>query len=196
LKTSLIKIETAEKSSQIVPVYFDSALIAKFYLNEPGREAIRSLARDAGIVVTSGIAVAEVSAAFHRKLREGSVDRDVFDALQGQFQHDLTNGLWRLIGPTEVLLEQVRTLFLRLDRSVFLRSLDALHLITAKAEHFNRIYSNDRHLLSACPSVGLEGINPIRQRRPEAVPSDPSRRSAVQIPKKRRAYRKLKENKR
>jgi len=196
LKTSLIKIETAEKSSQIVPVYFDSALIAKFYLNEPGREAIRSLARDAGIVVTSGIAVAEVSAAFHRKLREGSVDRDVFDALQGQFQHDLTNGLWRLIGPTEVLLQQVRTLFLRLDSSVFLRSLDALHLITAKAEHFNRIYSNDRHLLSACPSVGLEGINPIRQRRPEAVPSDPSRRSAVQIPKKRRAYRKLKENKR
>jgi len=192
----LIKIETAEKSSQIVPVYFDSALIAKFYLNEPGREAIRSLARDAGIVVTSGIAVAEVSAAFHRKLREGSVDRDVFDALQGQFQHDLTNGLWRLIGPTEVLLQQVRTLFLRLDSSVFLRSLDALHLITAKAEHFNRIYSNDRHLLSACPSVGLEGINPIRQRRPEAVPSDPSRRSAVQIPKKRRAYRKLKENKR
>ena len=196
MKTSLIKIETAEKSSQIVPVYFDSALIAKFYLNEPGREAIRSLARDAGSVVTSGIAVAEVSAAFHRKLREGSVDRDVFDALQGQFQHDLTNGLWRLIGPTEVLLQQVRTLFLRLDRSVFLRSLDALHLITAKAEHFNRIYSNDRHLLSACPSVGLEGINPIRQRRPEAVPSDPSRRSAVQIPKKRRAYRKLKENKR
>jgi len=196
LKTSLIKIETAEKSSQIVPVYFDSALIAKFYLNEPGREAIRSLARDAGIVVTSGIAVAEVSAAFHRKLREGSVDRDVFDALQGQFQHDLTNGLWRLIGPTEVLLQQVRTLFLRLDSSVFLRSLDALHLITAKAEHFNRVYSNDQHLLSACPSVDLEGINPIRQRRPEAVPSDPSRRSAVQIPKKRRAYRKLKENKR
>ena len=192
----MIKIETAEKSSQIVPVYFDSALIAKFYLNEPGREAIRSLARDAGSVVTSGIAVAEVSAAFHRKLREGSVDRDVFDALQGQFQHDLTNGLWRLIGPTEVLLQQVRTLFLRLDRSVFLRSLDALHLITAKAEHFNRVYSNDQHLLSACPSVDLEGINPIRQRRPEAVPSDPSRRSAVQIPKKRRAYRKLKENKR
>ena len=196
MKTSLIKIETAEKSSRIVPVYFDSALIAKFYLNEPGREAIRSLARDAGIVVTSGIAVAEVSAAFHRKLREGSVDRDVFDALQGQFQHDLTNGLWRLIGPTEVLLQQVRTLFLRLDSSVFLRSLDALHLITAKAEHFNRIYSNDRHLLSACPSVDLEGINPIRQRRPETVRSDPSRRSAVQIPEKRRAYRKLKENKR
>src|SRR5438128_3713646 len=114
LKTSLIKIETAEKSSQIVPVYFDSALIAKFYLNEPGREAIRVLARNAGIVVTSGIAVAEISAAFHRKFREGAVDHDVFKALHGQFQHDLTNVLLRLIVPTEALIEHVRVLFVRL----------------------------------------------------------------------------------
>src|SRR5207247_11103637 len=140
--------------------------------------------------------VGEGSAAFHRNVGQVSVDRYVLHALQGQFQHDLTNGLWRLIGPTEVLLQQVRTLFLRLDSSVFLRSLDALHLITAKAEHFNRIYSNDQHLLSACTSVDLEGINPIRLRRPEDVSSVPSRCSAVQIPKKRRAYRKLKENKR
>ena len=113
------------------------------------------------MVVTSGIAVAEVSAAFHRKLREGAVDRDVFEALHGQFQHDLTGGLWRLIGPTEMLLERVRVLFARLDGAVFLRSLDALHLVTAREERFERIYSNDRHLLAACASVGLEGINPI-----------------------------------
>ena len=156
----MAEIETADA---IAPTYFDSALIAKFYLNEPGREAIRVLARNAGIVVTSGIAVAEISAAFHRKFREGAVDHDVFKALHGQFQHDLTNGLWRLIGPTEALLEQVRILFVRLDRLVFLRSLDALHLVTARAEHFDRIYSNDRHLLAACAALGLEGINPIRQ---------------------------------
>lgn len=66
-----------------------------------------------------------------------------------------------MIAPTEALLEQVRGLFARLDRSVFLRSIDALHLVTAKAERFERIYSNDRHLLTACASVGLEGIDPI-----------------------------------
>ena len=156
-----MKIETADAISTVSPVYFDSALIAKFYLNEPGRETIRILTRNAGIVVTSGIAVAEISAAFHRKYREGALERNVFRALHGQFQHDLTNGLWRLIGPTEALLEEVRTFFLRLDRSVFLRSMDALHLITAKAEHFDRIYSNDGHLLTACASLGLEGVNPI-----------------------------------
>jgi predicted nucleic acid-binding protein len=157
-----VKIETGEQTPPITPAYFDSALIAKFYLNEPGRGTVRTLAESAGIVVTSRISVAEISAAFHRKFREGSVDQRVFKALQGQFEHDLIGGLWRLISPTEALIDEVRSLFSKLDKSVFLRSLDALHLVTAKAEGFIRIYSNDRHLLNACPSVGLEGINPIQ----------------------------------
>jgi hypothetical protein len=45
--------------------------------------------------------------------------------------------------------------------SVFLRSLDAVHLMTAKAEHFDRLYSNDTHLPAACPSVRLKGVNPL-----------------------------------
>jgi hypothetical protein len=144
----------------VVPAYFDSALIAKFYLNEPGREAVRRLARGAGMVVSSGIAVAEVSAAFHRKFREGAVDKRVFKGLQGQFEHDVEQGLWKLVGPTAALLQEVHALFLRLDKSVFLRSLDALHLITARAEQFDRIYSNDKHLLNASATVALEGIDP------------------------------------
>ena len=142
-------------------VYFDAALVAKFYVNEPGRDAVRRLAKRAGAVATSGIAVAEVAAAFHRKLREGSIDFSMFEALQGQFHHDLTRGLWTLIEPTPALLQKVRALFARLDRSVFLRSLDGVHLITAKAEHFDRLYSNDTHLLAACQSVHLQGVNPI-----------------------------------
>ena len=144
----------------VVPAYFDSALIAKFYLNEPGRDAVCRLARDAGVVVTSGIAVAEVSAAFHRKYREGAVTSGVFKALQGQFAHDLEHGLWTLAGPSEALLLQVQAVFQKLDRAVLLRAVDALHLVTAKAERFDRVYSNDRHLLAACRSVGLTGIDP------------------------------------
>jgi predicted nucleic acid-binding protein len=144
-----------------IAAYFDAALVAKFYVNEPGRDAVRRLAKRAGTVATSGIAVAEVAAAFHRKLREGSIDVPVFEALQGQFHHDVTGGLWTLIEPTPALLQQVRALFARLDCSVFLRSLDAVHLMTAKAEHFDRLYSNDAHLLAACPSVHLKGVNPI-----------------------------------
>jgi len=142
-------------------VYFDSALVAKFYLNEPGREVLRELGRQAGRVVSSGIAVAEISAAFHRKLREGALEQAVFKALCGQFAHDLKGGLWTLIPVTDVLLEDVRALFTRLGPAVYLRSVDALHLVTAKAEHLDRVYSNDRHLLKACSATGLKGINPI-----------------------------------
>ena len=145
----------------VTSVYFDSALIAKFYVNEPGRDAVRALAREMGRVVTSGVAVAEVSAALHRKLREGAVDHDVFEALIGQFEHDLEDGLWYLAGPSEELFQQVHAFFKTLDGAVFVRSLDALHLITARSEGFERVYSNDRHLLKACAQPGLEGIDPV-----------------------------------
>jgi hypothetical protein len=85
----------------------------------------------------------------------------VFEALQDQFHHDVKRGLWRLIEPTPALLQQLRALFARLDRSVLLRSLDAVHLMSAKAEHFDRLSSNDTHRLAACPSVHLKGVNPI-----------------------------------
>jgi predicted nucleic acid-binding protein len=147
-------------TASIVPAYFDSALVAKFYLNEPGRDAVRRVATTAGLVVTSGIAIAEVSAAFHRKFREGAVDRTVFKGLQGQFAYDVEHGLWKFVGPTEALLHEVQALFLKLDKSVFLRSLDAVHLVTARAEHFDQIYSNDKHLLRACASIDLKGTDP------------------------------------
>jgi predicted nucleic acid-binding protein len=146
----------------VVPAYFDAALVAKFYLNEPGRDQVRQLARAAGLVVTSGIAVAEVSAAFHRKLREKAVDVSVFKALQGQFAYDLDAGLWRLAAATEAVIREVHAVYTRLDASVFVRSLDTLHLVTARAEGFVRVYSNDRHLLGACRRFGLEGVDPTR----------------------------------
>lgn len=144
----------------VSPVYFDSALIAKFYLNEPGRDAVRHVARQAGVVVTSGIAVAEVAAAFHRKLREGAVRRPVFEALQGQFAFDIEQGLWKLVGPTEALLLEVQDLFASFSPGVFLRALDAMHLVTARSERFARLYTNDRHLLAASPQLGIDGVDP------------------------------------
>jgi hypothetical protein len=44
----------------VVPAYYDAALVAKFYLNEPGRDKVRRLARASGVVMSSGITVAEV----------------------------------------------------------------------------------------------------------------------------------------
>jgi len=142
-------------------LYFDSALIAKFYLNEPGREAVRELCGVAQSVSSSAIAIAEVSAAFHRKYREGAIDAAVWKALNGQFSHDLKAGLWTLAPVSDVVMDGVRTLFAGLGPAVYLRSLDALHLVTAKLEKFEQLYTNDRHLLEGCAKAGLHGTNPL-----------------------------------
>lgn len=106
---------------------------------------MRQFARSAGAVVSSGIAVAEVSAAFHRKLREGAIERRVLRALQDQFTHGLDTGPWRLAGPTEALLREAQA---------------------ARSENFDRIYTNDRHVLAAARSFGLQGVDPtLRERR-------------------------------
>ena len=144
--------------SPIVPAYFDSALVAKFYLNEPGRDVVRRLARDAGVVVTSGIAVAEVSTAFHRKFREGAVDKAV--SCRGSSSTTWNTGSGSSSDQPRRCFSRSMPCFLRPDKAVFLRSLDALHLVTARAEHFDRIYSTDRHLLNASASVALKGVDP------------------------------------
>jgi predicted nucleic acid-binding protein len=66
------------------------------------------------------------------------------------------------------VLREAQAAFSRLDESVFVRSLDALHLVTARSENFDRIYSNDRHVLAppAARSFGLQGVDPtLRERR-------------------------------
>jgi predicted nucleic acid-binding protein len=141
--------------------YFDSALIGKFYLNEPGRDVVRELARSSGRVVSCSIAVAEISAAFHRKLREGAIEIGTFRALQSQFSHDLRRGLWTLVPASDALIGLVHDLFAELPSTVFLRSLDALHLVAAKSEGFREVHSNDRDLILAAGAAGLRGINPL-----------------------------------
>jgi predicted nucleic acid-binding protein len=138
--------------AELRKLYFDSALIAKFYLNEPGRDDVRRLAVSAGVVISSSIAVAEVAAAFHRKLRENALDTDVFEALQLQFSRDVRQGMWTMVPVSDALLGSVHLLFSKLASKVFLHSLDALHLVTARSEGLAAIHSNDRHLLAACES--------------------------------------------
>jgi predicted nucleic acid-binding protein len=142
-------------------IYFDSALIAKFYLNEPGRKIVRETVVSATRVCSSAIATVEVAAAFHRNVREGRLDAPTAGLLQVQLASDFKNAAWKLFPVTEAVLDDVRSLFARLDRSVHLRTLDAVHLVTARGHGFDRLHTNDRHLLAACAQLGIQPVNPL-----------------------------------
>jgi predicted nucleic acid-binding protein len=49
----------------------------------------------------------------------------------------------------------------RLPRSAVFRADEALHATTAAEHGFEEIYTNDRHLMAACPHFGLRGVDVI-----------------------------------
>ena len=53
-------------------VYFDTAYVAKCYLNEPDYAAVRRLARTADGLYSSSLCIAEFACLLRRRVREGS----------------------------------------------------------------------------------------------------------------------------
>ena len=143
-------------------IYFDTAYLAKTYLNEPGSEVVRDyLKRSRERVASSSLARAELAAVFHRNLREGRLDRKNYDLILRQYQSDLRSSLWEWLPVEERFWGLIETCFSELDPSIFLRGADAIHLLTAKAHGFSEVFTNDRHLLAACDALGLKGRNLI-----------------------------------
>lgn len=143
-------------------LYFDAAFIAKFYLQEPESEAVRALAEDSPGVVSMAIGRLETELVFSRKLREGALTASGHEALIAQFQIDCEDGLWSWLPVTDELVDAARNATRTLPSSVFVRSLDALHLTCASWHGYERIYSNDKNLMRAAPHFGLQAdsLNP------------------------------------
>lgn len=78
-----------------------------------------------------------------------------------QFESDLDDGVWTWLplGTSEMAAAQKR--YKDLSPKFFLRAADALHLSCAAANGFAEIFTNDRHMLAACPAFGLDGRNLI-----------------------------------
>jgi predicted nucleic acid-binding protein len=136
--------------------YFDSAYIAKFYLDEPESESVRRLAESLGQVRCAMIGQSEVAAVFHRKFREGAFNAGAFREVMAQFDDDCGQGLWTWFPLTAALATKAAAVFVRLPRPVFLRAADALHLICAQEHGLREIYTNDRHMSAAARHFRLK----------------------------------------
>ena len=137
--------------------YFDTAYVAKCYLNEHDGLEVRKLARSASGLYSSAICVAELACVFHRQVREGSITSRQMMTLHGQFAEDLDNEVWGLIPVTQDLLQRVGALVRSLPAAAFIRAGDAIHIASAIDRGFDEIWTNDRHLLAAAEAAGLRG---------------------------------------
>jgi len=93
----------------------------------------------------------------HRKVREDPVNRVDAGIRQNLFLDDLSSGVITPVPVTERLLRGVETAARALPDACYLRTCDALHLVTASDLGFGEIWTNDRHMLAAAPHFGLRG---------------------------------------
>ncbi|HEU0007857.1 MAG TPA: type II toxin-antitoxin system VapC family toxin [Terriglobia bacterium] len=136
--------------------YFDSAYIAKFYVDEPESDAVRRLAETLGRVHCCALGRIEVAGVFHRKWREGAFTEREFREVSAQFSDDCGAGLWTWFSVTDGLIANAAESFRTLSKRITIRSADALHLVCARENGLRRLYTNDGHMRRAAPAFGVE----------------------------------------
>ena len=138
--------------------YFDSAYIAKFYVDEPESDAVRRLAEALGRVHCCALGRIEVAGVFHRKWREGAFTEREFREVSAQFTDDCMAGLWTWLAVTDRLVADAAESLRTLSKRITIRSADALHLACAREHGLRPVYTNDRQMLQAAPAFGIEAM--------------------------------------
>ena len=138
--------------------YFDSAYIAKFYVDEPDSDRVRNLAETLGRVHCSAFGRLEVAGVFHRKWREGAFTRGQFVEVSAQFVDDCAVDLWTWFPVTDALISTAAESIRAMGKRITIRSADALHIICAREHGLRRIYTNDRLMLLAAPAFGIDAV--------------------------------------
>ncbi len=139
-------------------IFCDTSTLAKYYVSEPDSPAVRKRLDAESGVMLSDLARAELMGLFHRRLRERRWNRQAFDATVRQFQQDGRCGFWSWATLDSKTIAEAAEAFTGLPETVFLRTADCLHLVTATREGFNRFFTHDRHQFTAAPSFGLDPI--------------------------------------
>ena len=136
----------------------DTSAVSKFYVPEKESRSIRRLLEHADRVCLSELARPEIMAVFHRRLREESWSRRDFLAAVGQFQHDDVAGFWTWLPADGFILKAAAEVFATLPETIFLRSSDCIHLVTALHHDFSEILTFDAHQTRAAAALGLTAV--------------------------------------
>jgi predicted nucleic acid-binding protein len=146
--------------------YFDSSALVKRYAKEIGTELVESLCQKKEVAIfISDIALAELGAAFARKLREGEITEDEYTAMLGDFKDDYFYEYFKVSISFEVL-----NLAVSLARKRALRGYDAVQLacaikvkeavMTEEHEAMVTFIVADKALEEAARAEGFITINP------------------------------------
>jgi len=139
-------------------IFCDTSTVAKLYVPEPESEAVRQRLEAEDEVCVSELARTELMAIFHRRLREGRWSQADFSVAVRQFSRDDLGGFWTWLPLDGMIATAAANTYATLPATVFLRSADCLHLITALHHNFAEIHTHDRYQTAASAALGLTPI--------------------------------------
>ena len=140
-------------------IFCDTSAIAKLYVAEKESLAIRARIEAEDEVLASELARAELMSVFHRQLREKKWTREKFLTAVRQFTNDDIGGFWTWVSLDTTIIEAATKTYATLPGTVFLRSADCLHLVTARHHNFSEIYTYDTHQKTAALALGLNPVS-------------------------------------
>ena len=136
-------------------IFCDTSTLAKYYVLEKESLAVRSYLDQEDQVVFSELARVELMGVFHRRLRERQWTKEDFTEVVRQFSHDDLSGYWSWMPLDKEIVEKASQIFVTLPETIFLRSSDCIHLVTAIHHGFKKIYTYDKHQAQAASVLGL-----------------------------------------
>ena len=141
-------------------IFGDTSAVAKLYVPEAESAAVRRLFEAEDGVGVSDLVRVELMGVFHRRLREGRWSPADFQTAVRQFNQDDLGGFWTWLPLDGRILAAAAHTYTTLPGTVFLRSADCLHLVTALHHNFAEIHTYDHQQARAASALGLKPVNP------------------------------------
>ncbi len=141
-------------------MYFDSSVVTRWYLPEPGSGAALRLRNEyAPPVVLTHLHRVELTTAWHLKVFRRELRLETVVQALADLEHDVETGVWE---PPAYDLGDVHARAERLARrhaaALGTRSLDILHVAAALSLGTSDFVTGDRRQASLAKAAGLEAI--------------------------------------
>jgi predicted nucleic acid-binding protein len=140
-------------------IFCDTSAAAKLYVPEADSPAMRTRLETEDQVFVSELARVELMSVFHRQLREKIWTHAQFMTVLRQFTNDDVGGFWTWLALDGAIIDAAAKTFTTLPDSIFLRSADCLHLVTAMHHGFTDVFTYDVRQTDAAIALGL---NPLK----------------------------------
>lgn len=133
-------------------LYLDSSALAKRYLQESGSETVAQQCAQASEIILSILASPEILSALNRLRREKKISPQQYLSLKQDCAKDLAE-----VTIVNITLELVRLTIGCLE-TCQVKTLDAIHLASAKSAHAELFLTADRQQMTAAKKFGLAAL--------------------------------------